>query len=113
MHACDVVTARKQMKYIGLGQGKKTSINPLPPSDAVRKQKKNILEDLFSSILSQFKKYHPSGNLKFNNLIIFQNLKLSILMEKVFPISLELNFTPNTAGCYGLIRSLPMLDVRS
>jgi len=27
-------------------------INPLPPSDAVRKQKKNILEDLFSSVLS-------------------------------------------------------------
>jgi len=30
--------------------------NPLPPSDAVRKQKKNILEDLFSSVLSKFKK---------------------------------------------------------
>jgi len=26
--------------------------NPLPPSDAVRKPKKNILEDLFSSLLS-------------------------------------------------------------
>jgi len=43
-------------------------INPLPPSDAVRKQKKNILGDLLSLVLSQFKKYHPSGNLKFNNL---------------------------------------------
>ena len=32
---------------------------------------KNILEDLFSSALSQFKKYHPSGNLKFNDLGIF------------------------------------------
>jgi len=31
--------------------------NPLPPSDAVRKQKKNILEDLFSSVLSYLKKY--------------------------------------------------------
>jgi len=41
-----------------------------------------ILDDLFSSVLSQFKKYHPSGNLKLNNLIIFQNLKLRILMEK-------------------------------
>ena len=30
------------------------SINPLPPSDAVWKQK-IILEDLFSSVLSQFK----------------------------------------------------------
>jgi len=45
------------------------TVNPLPPSDAVWKQKKkNILGDLFSSALSQFKKYRPSGNLKFNNL---------------------------------------------
>jgi len=57
-------------------------INPLPPSDAFRKQKKNVLEDLFSSLLSQFKKYHPSGNLKYNNLGIFQRLKLRILVEK-------------------------------
>jgi len=41
-----------------------------------------ILEDLFSSALSQFKNYHPSGNLKFNYLGIFQSLKLRILMEK-------------------------------
>jgi len=34
--------------------------------------KKNILEDLFRSVLSQLKKYHPSGNLKFNNLGISQ-----------------------------------------
>jgi len=37
---------------------------------------KNILEDLFSSAFSQFKKYRPSGNLKFDNLGIFQSLKL-------------------------------------
>ena len=45
-------------------------IDQLPPSDAVRKKKKeNILEDLFSSVLSQLKKiYHPAGNLKFNYL---------------------------------------------
>jgi len=30
-------------------------LNPLPPSDAVWKQKKYILEDLFSSVLSEFK----------------------------------------------------------
>jgi len=30
-------------------------INPLPPSDAVRRQKKHILEDLFSSVF--IKKY--------------------------------------------------------
>jgi len=55
--------------------------NPLPPSDAVRQQKKNIFEDLFSSV-SQFKKYRPSGNLKFNNLGILPSLKLRILVEK-------------------------------
>jgi len=46
--------------------------------------RKNILEDLFSSVLSQFKKYHPSGNLKFNYLGISQSLNLRILMEKIF-----------------------------
>jgi len=61
-----------------------------------------ILEDLFSSVLSQFKKYHPSENLKFNNLGIFQNLKLRISVETILPISLNLNFTPNSLGCYGL-----------
>jgi len=44
--------------------------------------KKNIFEDLFSSVLSQLKKYHPTGNLKFNNLGILQSLKLRILVEK-------------------------------
>jgi len=43
--------------------------------------RKNILEDLFSSALS-LKKYHPSGNLKLNNLGIFQSLKLRILGGK-------------------------------
>jgi len=36
---------------------------------------KFILEDLFSSVLSQSKKYHPSGNRNLNNLGIFQSLK--------------------------------------
>jgi len=45
-------------------------------------RKKYILEDLFSATLSQFKKYHPSGNLKYINLGISQSLKLRILMEK-------------------------------
>jgi len=43
---------------------------------------KNILEDLFSSGLSQFKKHHPPGNLKVINLGIFQSLKLRYLMRK-------------------------------
>jgi len=49
-----------------------------------------MLEDLFSSVLSQLKKYHHSGNLKFNNLGIFQSFKLSNLMEKPFEFLLSL-----------------------
>jgi len=65
-------------------------------------RKNNILEELFSSVLSQFKRYHPSGNLKIDNLGIFQRLKLRTLMGKILRISLRLNFTPNTLGGYGL-----------
>jgi len=65
---------------------------------------KFILEDLSRSVLSQFKKYQPSGNLKFNNLGIFQSLKLRISMGKMLPISLKLKFTPNTMGYYGLTK---------
>jgi len=54
-------------------------INPIPPSDAVRQQKEMILE-VFSSVLSQFKKHHPFGNLEFKYLGIFQSLKLRILI---------------------------------
>jgi len=45
-------------------------------------RKKNILEDPFSLVLSQFKKYHPSGNLNFYNLGILKSLKLRILVKK-------------------------------
>jgi len=62
-------------------------------------RKKNILADLFSSVLSQVKKYHPSGNLIFINLGISQSLKFRILKETILPISLKLNFPPNTLGC--------------
>jgi len=65
---------------------------------------KNVLEDLFSSLLSELKKYHPSGSLIFINLRLFQSLKLRILMEIILPISLKLNFTVNTLGGYVLIR---------
>jgi len=41
-----------------------------------------ILKDLFSAGLCQFKKYHPHGNLKLNNLHIFESLKVHISMEK-------------------------------
>ena len=56
------------------------------------------------------KKYHPPpGNLELNDLGFFQNSKLRIIVEKVLPISLKLNFFPNTLGCYGLRTSLKML----
>ena len=71
---------------------------------------KNIFRDLFSSVLSQLKKYHPSGKLKFNYLDILQSLKLRILMQKFLSISLKLNFTPNTLGCYGLIDTIQLTE---
>jgi len=73
-------------------------INPQPPSDAVRKQK-NYFRVSYSSVLSQLKKYHPSGNMKFNNLGIFQSLKLCNLTGKILQISVKLNFFPSTLGC--------------
>jgi len=72
-----------------------------------KQNKNNILEDLLSLILSQFKKYQPPRNLKFNYLGISQSLKLRISLEKILSISAQLNFTPNTLGCYGLTRHLP------
>jgi len=80
-------------------------INPLPPSDAVRKLKNLSERILFTSVFSVLKKIHPSRKLKFNNLVIFQSLKLRNLMGKILRISLKLNFTTNTLGCYGLIRT--------
>jgi len=61
-----------------------------------------VLEDLFSSVLSQFIKYHHFKNLNFNNLGISQSLKFRIFMGKNSSNSRKLNFTPNTLGCYGL-----------
>jgi len=52
------------------------SLTHYRPAMPFGNRKKNILEDLLSSVLSQFKKYHPSGNLKFKNLGIFQSLIL-------------------------------------
>ena len=54
------------------------------------------------NIVTIYKRYHPSGNVKFNYFGIFQSLKLRILMEKLLSISLKLNFTTNNLGCYGL-----------
>jgi len=57
----------------------KTDVNPLPPSAAQRcrsETEKNSFEDLFSSVLLIFKKYYPSGNLKYINLGISQSKKI-------------------------------------
>jgi len=53
------------------------------------------------------KKISPTRNLKFHYLDIFQSLKSRISMEKILTISLKLNFTPNTSGCYGLSPIFP------
>jgi len=63
---------------------------------------KFISEDLFCSVLPQFKKYHPSGNLRFNYSGIFQSLKLRISIEKIFSIS-KVNSTPYILAGYGLM----------
>jgi len=75
-------------------------INPYRPALPFGNRKK--LEDLLSSVLSKFKKHHPSGNLKFNNLGISQSLKLRNLIGKILRLSSKLNFTSNNLGCYGL-----------
>jgi len=76
--------------------------NPTTAQRCRSETEKFILEDLFSSVLSELKEYHPSENLKFNHCGIFQSLKLRILMGLILRISLNLNFSPNTLGCYGL-----------
>jgi len=45
------------------------------------------------SVLSDLKKYHPPWNLKFNNVGIFQSLKLRNLLGKILRISFKQNFT--------------------
>jgi len=59
----------KNFKEICLNATFKAEFNPLQRCRSATE--KIILEDLLSSVLSQHKKYHPSGNLKFYNLAIF------------------------------------------
>jgi len=83
------------------------------PTMPFKNRKKNISGDLLSAVLSKSAKYHPSVKLKFNNLGIFQSLKLRNLMRKILEISRKLNFTQNTLGCYELMslikREVPFL----
>jgi len=62
-------------------------LNHYRPAMPFGNRKKNILEDLFSSALSQFLKYHASGNLEFNSLGFSKSFKLRILVGKIFPFS--------------------------
>jgi len=74
---------------------KGTVLHQKSTSQRCRSETENfILEDLFDSLLPQLKNNTPSGNLKFNNLGIFQSLKFRIFDGK-------LNFTPNTLGFMG------------
>jgi len=50
----------------------KSALTHYHPAMPFGNPKKDILEDLFSSVLSQFKKYLQSRNIKFNNLGIFK-----------------------------------------
>jgi len=93
---------RPNRKRIVVNQSHDFPFNPTTAQRCRSEKENNILEDLFSSVLLQFKEYHSFGNLKFNNLGIFQSLKSRILKEIILPISLRLNFTPNTLVCYGL-----------
>jgi len=58
---------------------KHTLLTYYRPATAFGNRKKNILEDLLSSVFSQFNTHPLSGDLKFYHLGIFQSLKLSIL----------------------------------
>jgi len=83
---------------------KSTKSEPTTAQRYRSETEKNILEDLLSSVLSQFKNYLPCGNPKFYILGIFQGMKFCILMKKkILLISLKLNSTPNTLGCCGSI----------
>jgi len=65
------------------------NFNPLPPSDAVRQEKNYFRGSFQRSIVTIIKIYHPSRNLKFDNLGIFQSFKFRILKEKSFQFFLS------------------------
>jgi len=59
-----------------------------PCSDAVRKQKNLFLRIFLVQYCKKIEIYPPSENPKFNNLGIFQSLKLGNSMQEIFRISL-------------------------
>ena len=84
-------------------------INPLPASDAVRKQK-TILEDLSVQYCHNLKNITP---LKTQNLIIyiFQSLKFCFLIEKIALITLKPNFTTKYFGLLWIKRNVYICSV--
>jgi len=54
-----------------------THYRPAIPSGNRKK-----IEDLFSSALSQFKTYHPSGDMKLKKIRDFPKLKIAYFSEK-------------------------------
>jgi len=80
------------------------NLNPLPPSHAVRKQKKkNIFEDLFSSVLLQFKKISPLWQPGIEKFRHFSKLKISYFNGKNLSNFSQAKFQPKYLGCYELI----------
>jgi len=57
--------------------------NPLPPSDAVRETEKNILRDLFRSLLSQYKKISPLWKPEIELFRHFSKLKIAYFNRKI------------------------------
>jgi len=85
-----------------------SQINVVPlthycPARPFGKRKKIVWRILLVQFCQNLKKYHPSGNLTFNNLGIFQIFELRNLIGKILRNFLKLNFTPNPLDYYGLI----------
>jgi len=81
----DVLKENKHLRSFPLVDkpGKKLPIELTPNRLAMPLANRKIyFRNLFRSALSQFQKYYPSWNLKFNKLGIFQILKLRIWMGK-------------------------------
>ena len=82
------------------------SLTRYRPAMPFGNRKKNILEDLSVHYCHNSKNITPSppGHLKFHYLGILQSIKLHISTRKILSVSLKLKSTPNTLGCFGLIR---------
>jgi len=72
---------QKELFQIGIPEVKHlTHYRPAMPFE----NRKKYFRGSFQFCIVTVKKYHPSGNLNFDNSGIFQSLKLRILAEKSF-----------------------------